>query len=58
MNPKMILRELLNLTDMTTAQALRIHKLIEILMIGENKNLILVSFQMVAPSVKGLNNSQ
>ena len=55
---KVVLRELLGLVDLTKAQVFYIHKLTEIIMISKAKNLVFAVFQVVLPSLKGLNNDQ
>lgn len=55
---KVILKEFLGLADLTKTQVLYIHKLLEVFMISKDENLIFVVFQIVAPNLQGLNNSQ
>lgn len=57
-DPKIVLRELLSLADLAKAQTLCIYKIIKVVIVNENENFILATFQVVAPSFKGFNNSQ
>ena len=53
----MITKELLGLLDLTKAQAFCIHQLTEIVLVPKNKDVLLIVFQIVVPSLKYLNNS-
>ncbi len=55
---EIVLRELLGLVDLTRAQAFCIHKSTEVIIISKDKDLIFAALQLVAPSLKGFNNSQ
>lgn len=55
---KVILREFVDLEDLLKALTLSIHKSLKVVITIEDENLILAAFQVVAPSVKDLNNSQ
>ena len=44
--------------DLARAQAFRIHKLMKVIMVNEDKDLVFAVFQVVAPSLKGFNDSQ
>ncbi len=50
--------EFLGLTDLPGTQTLGIHESAEIVVVDEDKNLIFVAFQIVAPILEDLNNSQ
>ena len=52
---KVVTRDFLSLADIFKAQTLHIHKLAKVIIIGEYKNLVLASFQIVSPSLKRLN---
>ena len=52
---KVITRELLGPTDLSRAQALRIYELTEVIVVCEDKDLMLAAFQKVAPSLECLN---
>lgn len=54
---EVISREFLGLADLTRTQALHIHKLMEVVVVGKNKDLIFATLQIVAPSFKDFNNS-
>ncbi len=51
-------RELLGPADLTRAQASRIHELTEVIMVTKDEDLIFAALQVVALSLKGLNDSQ
>ncbi len=53
-----VLRELLGLADLMRAQTFRIHESTEVIMVSKDKDFIFAAFQVVAPSLKGFNNSQ
>ena len=55
---KMVFIELLGLADLSEAQALHIYETTEVIMVCKDKKLILITFQIVRPHLKGLNNSQ
>lgn len=48
----------MGLVNLIITQALYIYKLIEVVIIGENKNLIFIAFQIVVSSLKDFNDSQ
>ncbi len=50
--------EFLGPSDRPGTQALCIHELTEIVMVGEDKDLVFAALQMVAPNLDGLNNGQ
>ncbi len=52
---KVVLRELLGPTDLARAQTLHIHKLKEVIVVSEDKNLVFATFQIVMPILKNLN---
>lgn len=54
----MILRKLLDLTDLTKAQTLYVHKPTLVIMVTKDKNFIFATLQMVMPGLKSLNNSK
>lgn len=49
-------REFLGPTNLPGAQALGIHEATKIIMISEDEDLVLTTFQVVAPILEGLNN--
>ncbi len=55
---EVVSRELLGLADLMRAQAFRIHKLMEVIMVSKDEDLIFAALQVVAPSLKGFNDSQ
>ncbi len=55
---KVVLRKLLGLADLTRAQAFRIHELAEVIVVSKDEDLVFVAFQVVAPGLKGFNDSQ
>ena len=56
-NSKMIPKEFLGLGDLSGAQILYIHEVTKIVVIYEDKYLMLVIFQIVTPCLKGFDNS-
>ena len=54
----MILGEFLGPVDLSGAQILRIHEVIKIVVVCEDKHLVLAIFQIVMPYLKGFDNSQ
>ena len=54
----MVSRELLGPADLSGAQTLCIHEMTEVIMVRKDKNLMLVTFQIVTQRLEGLNNSQ
>ena len=54
----MISGELLGLADLFGAQTLCIHETTKVFMVRKDKNLMLATFQIVTPRLKGLDNSQ
>ena len=54
----MITKELLGLSDLAKAQALCIHESTELIVVHKNKDLVFAAFQVMAPSLKSLNNGQ
>ena len=48
----------MGLLNLTRAQALCIYKLMEVVMVCKDKDLVFAVFQVVALSLKGLNNDQ
>ncbi len=55
---EVVLRELLGQADLTRAQAFCIHESMEVIMVSKDKDLVFAAFQVVAPSLKGFNDSQ
>ena len=49
---KMVSKELLGSTDLSEAQTLCIHEIIEIIVVRKDKNLLVADFKVVAPSLK------
>lgn len=54
----MVPRELLGPPDLSGAQALCIHELAKVVVVGEHKDFVFAAFQVVAPSLEGFNDSQ
>ena len=54
----MILRELLGLAHLSRAQILCIHKTTEVIVVYNDKNLMLAAFQVVLPGLESLDDSQ
>ncbi len=57
-DPEVIPEEFLGPTDLPGTQALGIHESAEIVVVGEDQNLIFAVFPIVAPILEGLNDSQ
>ena len=57
-NSEIVSRELLGLADLSGAQALCIHETTEVIVIRKDENLMLATFEIVVPRLKGLDNSQ
>ena len=55
-NTKIVTRKFLSPADLSRAQTLYIHKLANVVMVGQDENLMLATFQIVFPSLKNLNN--
>ncbi len=55
---KVVSRELLGPANLTRAQAFCIHESTEVIMVSKDEDLIFVALQVVAPSLKGFNDSQ
>ena len=53
----MVLRELLYSTDLLRAQTLHIHEMMEVIIIYENKNLMLIVFQIMTLYFKNFDDS-
>lgn len=51
-NLKIVSREFLRLLNLFKTQALDIHKLVKIIIVGQDKNLIFAIFQIVIPSLE------
>lgn len=54
---KTIPRELLDLANLLKTEILDIHKLLEVVLISEDKNFVFAAFQIIAPSFKDFNNN-
>ena len=54
----MISRKLLGPVDLSGAQVLRIHKIIEVIMVRKDENLMLSAFQIVTLGLEGFNDGQ
>lgn len=54
----MVLKELLSSANLAKTQTLCIHKIIEILIISKNQDLVFAAFQVVAPCLEGFNNNK
>lgn len=57
-NLKVVPKELLSPTDLPRAEVFDIHKLTKVIVVGKNKNLIFITFQVVVPSLKDFNDGQ
>ena len=57
-NSKIVSKELLGLADLTRAQVFCIHELTEVIIVNKDKDLIIVVFQIIAPSLNDENDSQ
>ena len=55
---KVVPKEFLGPSDLPGTQALSIHKSTEIVMIGEDEDLVFAALQVVVPSLEGLNDGQ
>ena len=55
---EMVSRELLGPTDLSGAQALRIHETTEVIVVRKDKNLMFATFQVVTPRLEGFDDSQ
>ena len=53
---KVVSRELLGPTDLARAQALHIYESTEVIIVSKDEDLVFAAFQVVAPSLKNLNN--
>ncbi len=58
MDLEVISNEFLGSADLTRAQTFCIYELTEVIMVNKDKNHIFAVFQVVAPSLKSLNDSQ
>ncbi len=52
-----VLQKLLGLADLARAQTFHIYELTKVVIVSEDKDLVFATFQIVAPSLKSLNNS-
>ncbi len=55
---KVVSREFLGSSDLPGTQALGIHESAEIVIVGEDEDLVFEALQVVAPSLEGLNDGQ
>lgn len=55
---KIVIKELLNISDLIKAQDFYIHKLTDIVIVNKNNNFIFTTLQVLALSLKNFNNSQ
>ncbi len=55
---QVVWRELLGPADLTRAQAFRIYESTEVIIISKDEDLLFAAVQVMAPSLKGFNNSQ
>ena len=55
---KVVPREFLGPSDLPKTQALGIHESAEIVMVGEDEDLVFAALQVVTPSLESLNNGQ
>ena len=54
----MVSREFLGPADLSGAQALRIHETTEVIVVRKDENLMFAAFQVVAPGLESLDDSQ
>ena len=54
-NLKMVTRKFLSPVDLSEAQTLYVYKTAKVIMIGQDKDLVLATFQIVSLSLKSLN---
>lgn len=54
----MVLKELLDLADLSRTWTLVIHELKNVVLVSEDKDLIFAAFQVMASSLKSFNNRQ
>ena len=54
---KMVSGELLGLADLSGAQTLRIHEATKVVVVCEDEHLVLATFQIVTPCLKGFDDS-
>ena len=54
----MVSRELLGPSDLSRVKAFCIHESTEVVVVRKDKDLVFAAFQIVAPSLKGFNDSQ
>lgn len=52
---EVVLREFLYPVDLTKTETFCIHKLVEVIIVSKDKDLVFVAFQIVAPSFESLN---
>ncbi len=57
-NSEVELRELFGPADLKKAQAFCIYELTEVIIVSKDKDLVFAAFKVVAPSLKGFNDSQ
>ena len=57
-NSKVVPREFLGPSGLLRTQALGIHESTEIVIVGEDEDLVFAALQVVAPSLEDLNNGQ
>ena len=55
---KIVLEELLGLADLSGAQTLRIHEATKVVVVCEDKHLVLATFQIVTLCLEGFDDSQ
>ncbi len=55
---EVVSRDFLSPADLTRAQVFCIHESTEVIMVSKDENLVFAAFQVVAPSLKGFNDSQ
>ena len=55
---KVVLRKLLGPKDLAKVQAFCIYESTKVIMVSKDKDLVFATFQVVAPNLKGFNNSQ
>lgn len=54
---KVVLRELYGPTDLAEAETLTIYKLIEVVIVSKDKDLMFAAFQIMVSSLKDFNDS-
>lgn len=54
---KMVSKEPLDLTDLFRTLALYVYELIKVVVVDQDKDFVLITFEVIAPDLESLNNS-